>query len=247
MPEFIASLVHWNGINHLISDVDGGLFSIYSLIISVRYNDTPSILCGTGPGAGRLYEWDPPAGWVIAATEWINGPVDSEKIINSLVVLNGQIYGNGSTTGRLFICPVVRGNPWVPVTPYSVLTSGGGNIIVFHSQIYIGGGNDGKLRRWNGVNNWVVVADTPPGAFNIPQLIVFNGQIYGAGGQFLYAWNGIDRWVQVTTVPVGILTMAINNGSLFGTDGFGNLYKLTLPTSVVSNNVKKKLFVSGAI
>ncbi len=178
-------------------------------------------------GTDEKLQGDPKPG----TNEWLEvaPKLGTETRIQSLVVLNGKLYGGTAASGKLYEWN--GEDTWTEVAAQLGAETYIWDLAVFNNKIYGGTSPNGKLYEWNGTDAWVEVAGKLGSETYIYSLAVFNNKLYGGtrpNGK-LYEWNGTDAWVEVAGKfgsETYIYSLVVYDNNLYGGTGQnGKLFK----------------------
>jgi hypothetical protein len=174
-----------------------GTSYIYNdLIIYSLVEKEGMIYAGVG---GALYRYNP-ADYSYTLLAPSTG---SQTRIDSMVVLDGNIYGATYPNGLLYMYDLAT-SAWIQkagqVTLDNTVLK---DMVVYEGEIYVGATNSlGPLLKWDGVSSWVIVGDT--GHF-IGELIVSNSELYCLTYLDLSGSVNDDYYVCRYTPPSGLV------------------------------------------
>lgn len=222
-------LFSWNGSRPSIADGGAGTWvQEAALLAETKIYSTAEfngkIYGGTG-NLGKLYEHNLGSGiWSEVASQ-LNGQI----YIDYLIEYNSKLYGGAGIGGRLFEWNGV--NAWTQVAgQYDSVTrlySG----CILDGSLYFGGGigaNLGHLLKWNDVDAFTSVTNTPL-SNNIHRTITYDGGIWATADtdMKLVRWNGSDDWTDVYTFAATAYGLVEHEGALYVSLVNGELYKVT--------------------
>lgn len=218
-----AELLEWNGVDEWTLAADDYAGAEDDLFDIIEYNG--ALVACTGPLTDDLVQWDDVDTLVklddLAERPW------------SMVEKDGNLYIGDFANGRLWEWDGFNVTEVAPQLDTERIAW----LLILDDEIYGIGHWDGQLLKWDGIDEWIVVA-TQYLSTEMYRGVVYNGKIYagtkleGGGGAPLCAlleWNGEDEWNLVAGQPgteTSIWSMVVYNGDLYaGTFPGGKLLR----------------------
>jgi len=184
-------------------------------------------------GSGELHRWSDILGWEVVAPNFAG----NAYAIYDLEIFGGELYavpcsGESGSVGGGYLVKWNGTDNWIQVTTNYITNYLVYALEVFDGELYAAGGNSsgGDLWQFDGVDQWVKVANFLGGQRGILSLKGLGGKLFGGtypGGR-LFEFNGTNAWVQVAAqlnAQGSIFSMEVLNGNLYaGTGDGGRLF-----------------------